>query len=273
MGKIFRAPVLLLDAPFLRERTPDDHCLKYVVSQLKEVVSWLEQKTGRKFDIDRLREVMGLSTEGCRLWNDALDQARYKPAPWTAFDEYIHMAAIVTHRGTSECVDYYKQINEFLAKRAAAQFAAVPSEAYRFYWDNIPMWFRLRGQYELLASYKISILASLYVHSWTYEFDLKDPFKSLAENYLSVFCNTSIENRTRLILELFQRYDLNGYVFHSNRSCKAATFGAFDIMRNIQEITGIPGLEFEADMGDPRSFAEEQFRIKLEGYLDLLNGR
>jgi len=270
-SKIFNVPVVLLDAPFVRGTSPSQHGLDYFVAQLKDLVSFLEVKTGKKLDIDRLREVLRYSAEACKLWNEVLDFAKYKPSPWTAFDAYIHMGAIVTHRGTKECVEYYSGLKRFLEKRASAHYACVPSEKYRFYWDNIPMWFRLRGQYELLASYGVVLLASLYIHSWAYKFDTEHPFRSLAENYLSVFCNTDIGNRTSLILDLIDRYGLNGYIFFSNRSCKAAAFGAYDIIRRITQETDITGLVLEADMGDPRFFSEEQFKVKLEAYLEVLD--
>jgi len=269
--KIFNIPLLLLDAPFVRGTSPYQHSLDYFVAQLKELVVFLQLKTGRRLDIDRLREVLRYSAEGCKLWNEVLDFAQYKPAPWTAFDAYIHMAAIVTHRGTKACVEYYRELKSFLEKRVSENYACVPTEKYRFYWDNIPLWFRLRGQYDLLASYGIVLLASLYIHSWAYNFDTQDPFRSLAENYLSVFCNTDIENRTSLILGLINRYRLNGYIFLSNRSCKAASFGAYDIIHRLIQKTGKPGLVLEADMGDPRFFSQDEFKVKLEAYLEVLD--
>ena len=270
MGKILDAPVVLLDAPFVRGAVPYRHGLQYFIDQLRELVWFLEERIGKKLDLDRLREVLNFSAQACALWNEVLDLAQNQPAPWTIFDEYIHMAPIVTHRGTKECVDYYRELRAFLIRRVSDSFAAVPTEKHRFYWDNIPMWFRLRPQSELMASHGVAVLASLYTHSWAYCFDTKDPYKSLAENYLRVFSNMDIERRTALTLDLMDRYSLNGYIFHSNRSCKSTAFGIYDIMGLISEKTAIPGLIFEADMGDPRYFSEEQYKLRLETYLELL---
>ena len=88
-----------------------------------------------------------------------------------------------------------------------------------------------------------------------------------------MFSNRDIERRTALTLNLMERYSLNGYIFHSNRSCKSTAFGIYDIMRLILDKTGIPGLVFEADMGDPRYFSEAQYRMRLETYLELLESR
>ncbi|KUK16122.1 MAG: Uncharacterized protein XD53_0466, partial [Petrotoga mobilis] len=36
---------------------------------IKELISFLEEFTGNPFDYDRLKEVLHLSNEACRLWN------------------------------------------------------------------------------------------------------------------------------------------------------------------------------------------------------------
>jgi hypothetical protein len=59
-------------------------------------------------------------------------------------------------------------------------------EKYRLYWENLPVWFKFSDHAKLLGSYGGVILTSLYVHAWSFEFDLdKDPLETLAENYVS----------------------------------------------------------------------------------------
>ena len=56
---------------------------QYFLAQLKELISFLEEFTGRPFDYDRLKEVLRLSKEACRLWNEILDTAMLKPVSYT----------------------------------------------------------------------------------------------------------------------------------------------------------------------------------------------
>ena len=76
-----------------------------------------------------------------------------------------------------------------------------------------------------------------------------------------------------MTIDLMKRYSANGYIFHSNRSCKSTAFGIFDIMGIIAEKTGIPGMTVDADMGDPLFFSEDAFRMRLENYLELLDSK
>ena len=81
---------------------------------MKSMIPTLEQVSGNKFDIDRLREVVGLSLQCTKLWRRVLECGAAKPAPLTFFDATIHMAPAVILRGKPEAIEYYKLLIENL---------------------------------------------------------------------------------------------------------------------------------------------------------------
>lgn len=272
LARRYRVPLFVFDTPqWIRDEAARRDILSYCVRQLRELISSLEELTGRPFDYDRLREVIRLSDEACRLYRKFLDMASHKPSPITIFDALIHMAIIVYLRGTPQAVHYYRTLVEEIEQKAKKGEAAVKGERFRLYWENLPIWFKFRDHFELLASYGAAILTSLYVHDWAHEFDLeKDPLVTLAENYVSGFSNVTLEERADMAYELFKRYDLNGMIMFINRSCKAVSFAVHELRDLLTQKTGIPALVFEADMGDPRFYSEAQVRTRIEAYLELL---
>lgn len=272
LARRYRVPLFVFDTPqWIRDEAARRDILSYCVRQLRELISSLEELTGRPFDYDRLREVIRLSDEACRLYRKFLDMASHKPSPITIFDALIHMAIIVYLRGTPQAVLYYRTLVEEIEQKAKKGEAAVKGERFRLYWENLPIWFKFRDHFELLASYGAAILTSLYVHDWAHEFDLeKDPLVTLAENYVSGFSNVTLEERADMAYELFKRYDLNGMIMFINRSCKAVSFAVHELRDLLTQKTGIPALVFEADMGDPRFYSEAQVRTRIEAYLELL---
>ncbi len=52
-----------------------EEIVKYCVLQLKELISFLEEVTKKKFDYDRLREVMKYSAQSSILYRKFLDMA------------------------------------------------------------------------------------------------------------------------------------------------------------------------------------------------------
>jgi benzoyl-CoA reductase/2-hydroxyglutaryl-CoA dehydratase subunit BcrC/BadD/HgdB len=268
-------PLFVYDTPeYILDKKAREEIVKYCVLQLKELISFLEEVTKRKFDYDRLREVMKYSAQSSLLYKKFLDMAQYKPSPISIFDALIGMAIAVYRRGTQECVDYYQALCDETQAKVDQGIGVLPKdkEKYRLYWENLPVWFKFSDHAKLLGSYGGVILTSLYVHAWSLEFDLdKDPLLTMAENYVSRFSNSVIEDRADMAMDLFKKYDMNGMIMFMNRSCKAVSFAVPTLKDVLTKRTGIPALVFESDMGDQRFYAESQVRTRIEAYFETLD--
>jgi benzoyl-CoA reductase/2-hydroxyglutaryl-CoA dehydratase subunit BcrC/BadD/HgdB len=271
-SRFYSAPYFLLDAPLIEDER-EQLIKEYFVKQLEEMIAFLEKATGKTFDYNRLVKVLELSNEACRLWNEILETAALKPAPFGFFDACFHMAPIVTWRGTQEAVIYYQALKEELHERIEKRIYAIPDEQYKIYWDHIPVWPRLRWFSELFSSHGALVVVSQYTHSWTYNFDISRPLESLAENYTRSFVNCTFNQRINLKVDFMKKYNVDGFVLFSNRSCKPNAFGLYDKRNEISKITGLPGIVFEADMSDLRFFSEEQIRSKIETFMEQLKDK
>ena len=60
---------------------------------------------------------------------------------------------------------------------------------------------------------------------------------------------------------------------HSNRSCKPYSLGQYDIQRIVAQRRGLPTLMIEADMVDPRAFAEGQIETRIDAFMEIIKGR
>lgn len=266
-------PLFVFDTPeYVMDKKARAEIVKYCVMQMKELIGFLEEVTKKKFDYDRLKEVMKYSAASSILYKKFLDMAQYKPSPISIFDALIGMAIAVYRRGTQECVDYYQTLCDEIQAKVDQGIGVVQNEKYRLYWENLPVWFKFSDHAKLLGSYGAVILTSLYVHAWSLEFDLdKDPLVTLAENYVSRFSNSTIEDRAEMAMELFRKYSMNGMIMFMNRSCKAVSFAVPTLKDILTKRTGIPALVFESDMGDQRFYAESQVRTRIEAYFETLD--
>jgi len=266
-------PLFVFDTPeYVMDKKTREEIVKYCVVQMKELIAFLEEVTKKKFDYDRLKEVMKYSAASSILYKKFLDMAQYKPSPISIFDALIGMAIAVYRRGTQECVDYYQTLCDEIQAKVDQGIGVVQNEKYRLYWENLPVWFKFSDHAKLLGSYGAVILTSLYVHAWSLEFDLdKDPLVTLAENYVNRFSNSTIEDRATMALDLFEKYSMNGMIMFMNRSCKAVSFAVPTLKDILTKKTGIPALVFESDMGDQRFYAESQVRTRIEAYFETLD--
>ena len=162
--------------------------VKSIARQMEELIPPLERIVGEQFDMDRLKETVGLSRECSDLWKQVLDTAAAVPSPITFFDGTTLMGAAVVGRGTQRANDCYRTLLAELNQRIADKEGAVEDEQFRIYWDGMPVWGRLSAHAKLFASLKTNVLASTYCNSWIFSaLDPDDPFNSMARAYTELF--------------------------------------------------------------------------------------
>lgn len=268
----YNVPLFILDTPFIH-RYFSEAARRYVVEQINEYTSFLEEMCGRKMDYDRMQEVGRLSVQATRLWQEVLDTAAHKPAPMTAFDAFFHMALIVTLRGRQVTVDYYSQLRDEMKDRISRGIAMVPNEKYRLLWDNLPIWYRTRWLSEKFASHGACLVGDTYTTAWSGMAPFMDEERfldSMAWAYTKVYINISIDIMFEILRDLIKKYDADGLVMHSNRSCKPYSFGQYDLQKMVMEKLDIPVLMLEADMVDERNFSESQIETRIDAFMETL---
>ena len=270
LSKELNVPLILVDAPFPTDEFSEDNCLKYTRKQLEGLVPVLERTTGKSLNLKRLEEVLRTSQETTAIWKETLLFSKAVPSPWTVFDQTIAMGPIVNCRGLTVALEFYEKLREEIKQRVERGVCGLPEERHRLFIGNLPIWHDLREFSRTFYSHGVSVTASSYIKAWS---DLsvspRDPFNDWARNLIHF--DLGIEGRVNLITKMLRDYTLNGFVLYSNRSCKIASFGAYDIMNQVSQETGIPGVIFDADHGDPRRYNRTQVQGRLEAYFELLD--
>lgn len=266
----FQVPYFLLDTPFVYGE-PREEALNYVARQMEDLIVFLERATGRRFKMSRLVRVAGRAAEAVRLWAEILDLSRHRPAPLTSFDAFIHMAPIVTLRGTEAPIRYYRRLKAELESRVASGVGAVTGERYRLIWDNIPIWYEMRPLSQILAEQGMVLVADTYTSAWAMEnLGTQDPLRTLARAYTTIHLNRDLDFKTQRLAGLIERYQADGFILHSNMSCKPYSMGQYDLKRRVTELTGKPGLILEADMADSRKYDRSRAQAQIRTLAEML---
>jgi bcr-type benzoyl-CoA reductase subunit B len=271
-ARYFEVPLFILDTPFCHTDYRQE-AKRYVRRQIDEYILFLEGICGRKLDFDRLREVGRLSVEGQRLWQAVLDTTAHRPAPMSAFDAFFHLALIVTLRGTQIAVDYYRSLLAEMEERIASGIGAVENEQYRLLWDNLPVWYKTKWLSDKFASKGACLVADTYTSAWCGSLKYMDEnnfLESMAEGYTRIYLNIGVDQMVKQVVEMIDKYQADGLVMHSNRSCKPYSFGQYDIQKMIQQERGIPSLIIEADMVDDQYFAESQIDTRIDAFMEMI---
>jgi len=271
-ARYFNVPLFILDTPFCHTEYTEE-MRKYVRRQIDEYLRFLEEHCGKKYDYDRMKEVGKLSVTGQKLWQAVLDTTMHKPAPMSAFDAFFHLALIVTLRGTQQAVDYYEMLLAEMKKRIANGIGAIPNERYRLLWDNLPVWYRTKWLSEKFAAQDACLVADTYTSAWCGSLKYVDEnnfLETMAECYTRIYLNIGVDEMAQTVMAMVDKYDVDGIVMHSNRSCKPYSLGQYDIQRIVEKQKGIPSLMLEADMTDERKFSESQIETRIDAFIEIL---
>lgn len=250
----------------------EDYHVADLVSQMKAMIPTLEAVSGNRFDIDRLREVVGLSLECTKLWRQVLECGAAVPAPLTFFDATIHMAPAVVLRGLPEAVDYYKILLKELHERMENKVAAVEGERHRIYWDGMPIWGKLRDLSELFTSLNTNIVASTYCNSWIFDaFDPATPFESMARAYTELFIVRDETYKEAYMDAWMKKFSVDGVIFHDARTCPNNSNSRYCMPQRMSKRLGVPTLVINGDLNDLRCYSEEQAKTNIEAFIEQLD--
>lgn len=269
----WNVPLVGLHTPRCVRAVRDWHVAD-LVAQMKSMIPTLEEVSGVRFDMDRLRETVGLSLECTKLWRQVLEFGAHKPAPITFFDATVHMAPAVVLRGLPDAVDYYKLLIAELTERVQQGVAAVDGERHRLYWDGMPIWGKLRELSEQFTALRTNIVASTYCNSWIFDaFDPEKPLDSMARAYTELFIARDESYKESYMNDWIRNFSVDGIIFHDAKTCPNNSNNRYGLPQRMASRLGIPALVINGDLNDLRCYSEEQARTNIEAFVEQLDER
>jgi len=288
--RMYRIPIFTLDIPGTRaaglQTWPGDadfeNDRRYVQAQITELIALCERVTGRKFDIDRLREAMGYANEMSRGWKQVLEFNKTRPSLFNALtDGTIYLGVANGFRGAAEGGRYFTRLVEEMAYKAANGIGTLTSEKYRLTFVGVPCYPIFRRFNELFAQWGGTFVHSTYLWFASgganvgFEYDLGRPLESLAEGLL-VSVRDAMDSMfypEQALLEMVDSFSLDGVVYHPIKSCRTTSAGMADNRRALMAASNVPSLFIESDMMDRRVVSEAQMKNRIDAFFEGLASR
>ncbi len=272
IGKRYNVPVYMLDMSFNHQNFVTDSRLKYIRAQMEDIIASLEKLTGKKFDQDRFREIMEISTENKDLWIKANELLTNIPAPLNGFELFNYMSAMVCCRGRRSTTEIMKQLIAEIEEHIAKGDSTYPGEQkYRIFWEGIACWPHFSHNFKVMKKLGMNIVATAYVRAWALDY-IPGDLDSLIKAYTFTPSNntpieTLVERRSRDLI----KFKCDGMIYHLNRSCKVMAMQQAEIQRRLTEITGVPYVSFDGDQSDFRNYSEAQFETRIEAFTEIMD--
>jgi benzoyl-CoA reductase/2-hydroxyglutaryl-CoA dehydratase subunit BcrC/BadD/HgdB len=257
--------------------------IRYQIDQLRRLVQFLERRTGRKLDNDKLNHIIDIAEETRHLWWQANEFRRAKPCPMPVEDHFNIFVPATFMIGIEETLDFYKGMFEELKSRVENKIGVIPEERYRLLWGGgLPPWhsmgllnyFEERGAvFVAEATYKIPDPVEVPPATM-------DPLERIATIAFDrgVFRHQKARERSgspevEFLLEKIERFDIDGMVMHASKSCRATTMGEIHFRNLVQEQVGTPTMIFEGDIVDMQFHSEAQTEDRIDTFLEMLTPR
>jgi benzoyl-CoA reductase/2-hydroxyglutaryl-CoA dehydratase subunit BcrC/BadD/HgdB len=279
-------PIFNISHPFLWGNKPDSGYLRgeewetasrFVADQLRELIGFLENQTGRPFDYDALSESMTYIKRAGELRREGLDLCKAKPAPATFWDWIASVAPINFLPGNQALVDYFADVRDEIQGRIDNGVSAVKDEKYRLYFDGIMNWNKLGYLSRKFAEHGVAVLAGRYIQNAFWQephlIDTSDPILGMAQHYLLCPTNHGAKTLEHLTLRDCEEYGLDGLVFHSTRTCRAFTGPQRLLAKSAQDKLGIPSIFFEGDVADASFYKDGILESRLVAMLEAIDVR
>ena len=288
--RMYHIPIFTLDIPGTRASGaqtwpghPDfENDRRYVLAQIKELITVCENLTGKKFDIDRLRETLQHANVMSRGWRRVLELNQSTPSVFNALtDGTIYLGVSNGFRGTPEGAKYFEDLVEEMEYKAAHGIGTMTDEKYRLLFVGVPCYPIFRRFNELFSEWGGTFVNSTYLWfaaggvNQGYEYDLDRPLDSFAEGVLIYVRNAmdSMFYQEQALAHMIDPFQVDGVVYHPIKSCRTVSTGLADNRRALMAKRDIASLFIESDMMDRRVVSEAQLKNRADAFFEGLASR
>jgi benzoyl-CoA reductase subunit B len=283
--RMYHVPIFTLDIPGSRAagrltwpgHVDFENDRKYVAGQIKELIQLCEQVTGKRLDIDKLRETMSYTNIMSRKWKRLIELNKSSPAVYNAVtDGTVFLGMMNGYRGRAEGAKYFTDLVEEMEYKVANGIGTQFEEKYRLAFVGVPCYPIFRRFSEMFTGQGGAFVGSSYLWfasggaNLGYEYDLDHPLESLAEGLLVTVRDSmdSMFYSDRNLIDMIEPYGIDGVVYHPIKSCRTVSTGLADNRRAVMEATDVATLFLESDHMDKRVVSEAQLKNRVDAFFE-----
>ena len=292
LGRYLDAPVwtLELPRPGARESLMEgayERNVGFIVNELREFVTFLENLLGKKMDWDKFEEDLDNTIEMDRVWFQVNELRKARPGPMHSRDFWSSMSASALRTTDPKRVtELYRKMYEEVKYRVDNKIAGINrEEKYRLTFIGLPPWHSL-GFFDQLAEKGWNFVIEQAYHpprpidlTW-----VKDPveklvryrYQELTHQIDDVF---EPEEAAKIKEEIMRsghshhlaikdamEYQCDGAILHTLLTCRGTTAPLLLAQNRLMEIWKVPSLVIEGDIVDQTLFDPVDALRKAEAF-------
>lgn len=255
-------PLFIIDYPAANDQPS---LVNYITLQYEVLVDFVKGHTGNDLNTSILNEQIERSKKTCHLWKSVHEVNKARPARIEAHKIIDALFPIVVAKGTQQAYDYYDALLSEYSQMGEQDTA----DAVRLLWHGYPMWF-LPKKFPHSFDDEFQIILNDYTLWWSLNYpDDSSDMEALAAAYSDTYLNRSIQRKVDEVADLIADYSIDGVICHVNRSCRRALADINPLRKKLHQLS-IPSVTIESDMANPSFYSDEQVKLRIESFRDVL---
>lgn len=274
MMELSGSPGFFLDNPF--QDSPGE--MDYLTGELEDMVHFLEEKSGKKMDWDRLSEMVALTEEEIELHREISELRKAVPSPMSISGYLELLSADYMFPGQPEAIQYLTQLRDELKERVQQGNGAVSPERFRLMTLFVPPMYLISYLGRLFDELgAVSVVEPLFTCWSEGKLDPAKPLESVAKKSFLIPERRSMygplsEQALQDITDGAEQYKIDGAIYWAFMGCRH-TCATIRVIKEILSEVDIPMLTIDCDIVDPTINSEEEVRDKLEQFFEMLEDR
>ena len=248
----------------------DEESVDYLSQQLRDSSRQIEQITGKKLRQHDLERCFHYANRASRAFRE-VNELRKNPKALMYGEEGLGLLLLWgLFMGSRQGAVAAESYADELRRRAASHADAITAKK-RLLWLHLKPYYDNNILQILEKELNAVVVAEeINLQPWP-ELDPVHPWRSLARKMLSQAWIGRGEHRIQNIRRAIEEYHIDGVVHYSHWGCRQSN-GAVRLIRDTVQEYGIPFLEIDGDLIDPRNYAEGQIRTRVEGFMEVMEG-
>ncbi len=266
-------PGYFLDRPF--KDSPLEKT--YMVNEVKGMISFLEEHSGRKMDYDRLSEIVGRTDRQIELVREINELRKNVPTPFSPMG-FLELVTIdYLFPGQPESIEYLETLLSELKQAVANHRGAVPKEQFRLMSLFIPPMYLMAFLEKIAVEFgAVSVIEPFFTWWGEGQLDASKPIESVVEKSYMLpearMYGPMGEKTLGSIAQAAEDYRVDGAIYYADVGCRhsCATIKLFKDRLNEADV---PVLTLDCDVVDQTVTSEDEVREKMERFFELLEDR
>jgi len=272
LAGLFDIPYFVIDEPYFRS----ERSYQYIAREMKRLVSFLEEATNRKLDIDKLKQVMEYSNTAHEYFNKLNEFRLLVPSPFTSSELFADIL-FQMFTGTPEAADYTKtRYHEMKGRVDRGEFPKIKEIArvvwpYGMYVEDLSIFSWMEEKYGAVSvSYmRLNCGVKPVEDISTYDGILRGLAEKSVQEPMNREFHGPITNYIDTSIDLIRDTKADCAIILGHVGCKSMWAAMKLIKDQIEEECGVPLLVFEMDVFDRRYISPDGVRAKIGDFFEM----